>query len=165
MKRAILILMILGWLPAMVAAETQKRGDVTNLPLPRFVSLKSSEANARRGPSLSHRIDWVYKQKHMPLEIFGEYENWRRVRDAEGFGGWIHYSLLSGSRTVLITAPLQDIFAKPDPNSMVVAKFSRDVVAELGKCTLQWCQVKADGNKGWAPKDSLWGVYPHEIRE
>ena len=39
-----------------------EKGAVTNLPLPRFVSLKASKANARRGPSLSHRIDWVYKR-------------------------------------------------------------------------------------------------------
>ena len=44
-----------------LAAWAQQRGPVTNLPLPRFVSLKTNEANARRGPDLSHRIDWVYK--------------------------------------------------------------------------------------------------------
>ena len=59
-------------------------GPVTNLLIPRYVSLKANEANARRGPSLSHRIDWIFKKKGMPLEIYGEYDNWRRVRDAEG---------------------------------------------------------------------------------
>ena len=78
-----------------------ERGPVTNLLIPRYVSLKASEANARRGPSLSHRIDWVFKKKGMPLEIYGEYDNWRRVRDAEGAGGWIHYSLLSGVRSYI----------------------------------------------------------------
>ena len=83
-----------------------ERGPVTNLLMPRFVSLKASEANARRGPSLSHRIDWVFKKKGMPLEIYGEYDNWRRVRDSEGAGGWIHYSLLSGVRSIIITLSL-----------------------------------------------------------
>ncbi len=63
----------------------QERGSVTNLPIPRYVSLKASKANARRGPSLSHRIDWVFTRRHMPLEIYGEYENWRRVRDIDGY--------------------------------------------------------------------------------
>ena len=62
------------------------RGPVTNLPLPRYVSTKSTEVNVRRGPSLSHRIDWVFKRRAMPLEIIGEYGHWRRVRDRDGAG-------------------------------------------------------------------------------
>ena len=63
-------------------------GPVTNLPMPRFVSMKASEGNVRRGPSLSHRIDWVYKRRNMPLMIVGEYGHWRQVRDRDGVGGW-----------------------------------------------------------------------------
>ena len=50
-----------------MAAAQETRGPVTNLPLPRFVSLKANEGNVRRGPSLSHRIDWVFKRRDMPL--------------------------------------------------------------------------------------------------
>ena len=80
----------------------EARGQVTNLPLPRFVSLKASEGNVRRGPSLSHRIDWVYKRRDLPLRITAEHGHWRRVEDRDGMGGWVHYSLLSGTRTVLV---------------------------------------------------------------
>ena len=63
-----------------VAAATETlRGPVTNLPLPRFVSLKAAEGNVRRGPSLEHRIDWVFRHRDMPLRITGEYGHWRRV--------------------------------------------------------------------------------------
>ena len=153
----------LAVLPALAHAQT--RGEVTNLPLPRFVSIKSNEANARRGPSLSHRIDWVYTQKNLPVEIYGEYENWRRVRDFDGAGGWIHYSLLSGVRTVLITIDQQPIYRKPDDTSPMVAIISQNVIADLEECTIDWCQIEADGHKGWAPKSAMWGVYPNEIRE
>ena len=40
-----------------LAAQQGDIGPETNLPMPRFVSLKASESNVRRGPSLSHRID------------------------------------------------------------------------------------------------------------
>ena len=106
------------------------------------MSLKASEANARRGPSLSHKIDWVYKQRGVPLEIYAEYENWRRVRDYEGAGGWIHYSLLSGVRTVLITQDLTNVFRKPDENALVTARFEKNVVADLGACTKDRCEVE-----------------------
>jgi SH3-like domain-containing protein len=148
-----------------IHAEPTKKGPVTNLPMPRYVSLKAGEANARRGPSLSHKIDWVYKRRGVPLEIYAEYENWRRVRDYEGAGGWVHYSLLSGVRTVLITQDLTNVFRKPDENAIIVARFEKNVVADLGTCTKIWCEVEAGGYKGWAQKSTLWGVYPSETRE
>ena len=69
------------------AQAEEERGSVTNLPLPRFVSLKSSEVNVRRGPSLTHRIDWVYKRRDLPVEVTAEYGHWRRVRDRDGAAG------------------------------------------------------------------------------
>ena len=80
------------------------RGPVTNLPLPRYVSLKGGEGNARRGPSLSHRIDWVFRHPGMPLRVVAEFGHWRRVEDQDGAGGWVHYSLLSGVRTAISLA-------------------------------------------------------------
>lgn len=64
----------------------QDKGQVTNLPLPRFVSLKAAEGNVRRGPSLTHRIDWVFKRRDMPLQITAEHGHWRRVEDRDGLG-------------------------------------------------------------------------------
>ncbi|MDG1936008.1 MAG: SH3 domain-containing protein [Paracoccaceae bacterium] len=142
-----------------------EKGAVTNLPLPRFVSLKASKANARRGPSLSHRIDWVYKRKHMPLEIYAEYENWRRVRDIDGAGGWVHYSLLSGVRTAILKVNMQPLTNGPDENSNIVARFEKDVIAKIEKCELKWCQLTTGGYKGWVPKTSIWGVYDEELRD
>jgi SH3-like domain-containing protein len=166
MHKAILICTSMAMFFAQsILAEPAKKGPVTNLPMPRYVSLKAGEANARRGPSLSHKIDWVYKRRGVPLEIYAEYENWRRVRDYEGAGGWIHYSLLSGVRTVLITQDLTNVFRKPDENAIVVARFEKNVVADLGTCTKIWCEVEAGGYKGWAQKFALWGVYPSETRE
>ena len=78
----------------------QERGPVTNLPMPRYVSLKASKAHARRGPSLSHRIDWVFTRKNMPLEIYAEYENWRgcEISTAPEAGFIIRCSLVSAVR-------------------------------------------------------------------
>ncbi len=144
-------------------AET--RGPVTNLPMPRYVSLKTDEGNARRGPSLSHRIDWVYKRRGMPLEVTAEHGHWRRVRDRDGAGGWIHYSLLSGVRTVIVEQDLLQLRTRPEETANVSAALSLGVVARLGDCTSDWCRLTAGGYKGWAKKDTLWGVKPDEIRE
>lgn len=143
----------------------QERGKVTNLPIPRFVSIKSSEANVRRGPSLTHRIDWVFKRKDMPVQITAEHGHWRRIRDRDGQGGWVHYSLLSGVRSVIVEDDLLALRARPDPAAPEVARLEMGVIARLGDCSPDWCRLIADGYKGWSPKSALWGVDSDEIRD
>ncbi len=139
-------------------------GAVTNLPLPRFVSMKASEGNVRRGPSLSHRIDWVFKRRDMPLRITAEHGHWRRVEDRDGIGGWVHYSLLSGTRTVLVEQDMLTLHTRADPNAPVAAALELGVVARLGDCVVEWCELRSGGYKGWAPKSRVWGVAAGEIR-
>lgn len=142
-----------------------ERGPVTNLPLPRFVSIKAAEANVRRGPSLGHRIDWVFQRRHMPVEVTAEYGHWRRVRDVEGAGGWVHYSLLSGARYVLVMQPETVLRARPEPDARAVAQAEPGVVARLGECSADWCEITAENYTGWVGKSVLWGVAPGEIRD
>ena len=142
-----------------------QRGQVTNLPIPRYVSLKAKETNVRRGPSLSHKIDWVYKRENIPLEIYAEYENWRKVRDFEGLGGWIHYTLLSGIRYVLVEDKLLEMRLLPSIESQVIARVPQHNIAALDKCNIDWCKIVDDGYKGWVLKSGIWGVYENEIKE
>lgn len=141
-----------------------KRGPVTNLPIPRYVSLKAAKANVRRGPSLTHRIDWIFKRRHMPLRVTAEHGHWRRVEDREGAGGWVHYSLLSGNRFVLVTTDMLPLNLRPEPDTPIAAHLELGVVAELGKCDNDWCRISAGGYRGWASKTHIWGVGSAEIR-
>jgi SH3-like domain-containing protein len=150
---------------AAFAQTTDKRGIITNLPLPRYVSMKSSEGNVRRGPSLTHRIDWVFTRRDMPLQITAEHGHWRRVQDRDGAGGWVHYALLSGVRTVLIEQDMMPIYSRPDPQTQIVAALEVGVVARLGTCDQNWCRVSAGGYRGWALKTQLWGVSLTELRD
>lgn len=148
-----------------LANDVEKRGPVTNLPMPRYVSMKANEGNVRRGPSLTHRIDWVFKRRDMPLEITAEHGHWRRVQDRDGAGGWVHYALLSGVRTVLVEQDMLPVYSRADSQSPIAAAFELGVVARLGDCTENWCKISAGGYRGWAKKDHLWGVKPDEVRE
>ena len=162
---AIVCVATLGGAGAGLADADATRGPVTNLPLPRFVSLKTDEGNVRRGPSLTHRIDWVFKRRSMPLQIVAEYGHWRRVQDRDGAGGWVHYALLSGARTVLVEKDMLTIHSRPDPMAPVAAAFELGVVARLGECNSDWCKITAGGYTGWADKHDLWGVDPTETRD
>jgi SH3-like domain-containing protein len=146
-------------------APPKQLGAVTKQPLPRYVSLKGGEGNARRGPGLTHRIDWVFTTKGTPLLVTAEYENWRRVEDFEGFGGWVHFTLLSVARTVLITQDMAQFHTLPDPISPVAFQAERGVLGRVIECHLDWCRINADGQRGWAPKAVMWGVDSEEMIE
>lgn len=141
------------------------RGPITNLPLPRYVSLKGNVGNARRGPGVTHRIDWVFTHAGMPLRVTAEHENWRRVEDAEGVGGWVHYILLSGVRTALVTADMAEFHASADAGSEVIFKAEAGVIGRILECVPDWCRLSVEGDKGWLPKQAMWGADPGEIIE
>lgn len=161
--RAMTGALVLGMLASTAAAQAV--GPVTNLPLPRYVSMKASEGNVRRGPSLTHRIDWVFKRRDMPLQITAEHGHWRRVEDRDGAGGWVHYALLSGVRTVIVEQDMLPIHTRPDPQTPIVAALELGVVARLGDCIPDWCRITAGGYRGWARTAKLWGVVPGELRD
>jgi len=163
LRNSILCTAVAVFLAGGVAAS--ERGSVTNLPIPRFVSLKASEGNVRRGPSRSHRVDWVFKRRNMPLKVTGEFGHWRRVLDRDGAGGWVHYSLLSGIRTVIIEQDMLPLLMKPDPSATVNANAELGVIARLGECAGTWCRITADRQRGWVPREAVWGVTPDEVRE
>lgn len=139
------------------AAETRV-GSETSLPLPRFVSMKAEEGNVRRGPSTAHRIDWVFQRRHMPVQIVAEHGHWRRVVDRDGAGGWMHYSLLSGNRTVIVTRDLAPLHKKPSGEAKIEAYAEYGVVAELEECSAGWCEVTVSGQSGWTQTGNLWGL-------
>ena len=149
--------------PADFAAVAPGIGPETNLPLPRFVSLKTDEGNVRRGPSLSHRIDWVFTREDMPLQVTAEYGHWRRVIDREGLGGWVHYSLLSGTRTVIVDQDMLPLLTRPEPDANVNALLELGVIARLHECEPDWCRISAGGYRGWVRKTAVWGVGPDEV--
>jgi SH3-like domain-containing protein len=147
---------------ARISAVDARVGPVTGFPLPRYVSIKASEANARRGPSRSHRIDWVFQRRNMPVMIVAEHGHWRRVVDRDGVGGWVHYTLLSGERTAIVEAERLPLYQRPDRASMVRAEAERGVIGGLRECRADWCEMEAGGFRGWVEARALWGVEPGE---
>ncbi len=162
---SVLFLLVATSVPVQAEENAQETGPVTGLPIPRYVSLKANEANVRRGPSTSHRIDWVFSRRDMPLQVVAEYENWRRVVDRDGIGGWVHYIMLSGVRTAIVETDMQPIYSRPDPDSPQEAILEASVVARIDECTIDWCRLRTGGYRGWAPKEALWGVGPDEVLE
>lgn len=159
------VMAILLALPLTTPVLARDKGPITNLPLPRYVSLKAAEGNVRRGPSLTHRIDWVFKRRDMPLRITAEHGHWRRVEDRDGMGGWVHYSLLSGVRTVIVEQDMLTLRTHPVNDAPVTAALEVGVIARLGECGPEWCKLSSAGYRGWALKNRLWGISVDELRD
>lgn len=154
------------FLSAMVGAsvaEERRVGPETGFLLPRYVSMAVSEGNVRRGPSRSHRIDWVFTRRDMPLVIVAEHEHWRRVVDRDGQGGWMHYTLLSGVRTAIVERDMLELRSRPEAEAPVRAMAALGVVGRLDRCESGWCLFIADGYRGWVAQDALWGTDPGEV--
>jgi SH3-like domain-containing protein len=141
-------------------------GTASGLRLPRFVSLKADKVNMHVGPAKTYEVKWRYQRAGLPVEITGEYENWRRIRDSDGTEGWVYHSLLSGRRTGVVTLRSKDellpLRGKPNPESAVIAQLEAGVLGNVKRCAGGWCRLVGEGFDGWLPQEKLWGVYPNE---
>ncbi|MEM9099583.1 MAG: SH3 domain-containing protein [Pseudomonadota bacterium] len=141
-----------------LADEVLRVGPVTNLPLPRYVSLRSAEINVRRGPGLNYPKDWVFQRAGLPVQVIAEHGDWRRIQDSDEAGGWVYHALISGRRTVLITAPKILLRQTPIETGRPMAELHQGVIARLRSCKNGWCEVSVDTVTGWAPGHAIWGV-------
>ena len=146
------------------ASETEiEIGSVTKLPIPRYVSLRSSKINVRRGPGLDYRKDWVFRRAGWPVKVVEEYGDWRRIVDKDEAGGWVFHAMLTGRRTVLITGDTVFFRKKPRVTAEAIAGAERGVIARLRECQTDWCEVEQEGHRGWVPKTDIWGVEDDEV--
>ena len=140
-----------------------KKGIVTGLEIPRFVSLKSNDANLRVGPSVNYPIKIKYLKKNMPIEIIDEFDVWRKTRDYENNIGWLHKSLIKGDRFILTgitTDNAINIFDRP--NGKILGIVKKNNILQLKRCLLTWCYILHEEINGWVNKNSVWGIYANE---
>jgi SH3-like domain-containing protein len=158
-KAALALLLVLGLVPSVASAQ-----EGSGLPLPRFVSLRAPEANMRTGPGEQYPIKWTYRRPGLPLEVVKEYHHWRRVRDWQGAEGWMHSSMLTGKRSIIVTGEVRTLRAKPDGSSAAIARIEGKVVGRLLRCpkTGAWCRIEIEKVQGWLKRGEIWGVYEEE---
>ena len=137
----------------------------TGLPVPRFVSLRSAEVNVRTGPGTRYPVEWVFVKRDIPVEITAEFDTWRRIRDWEGTEGWVHQSMLSGKRAMVVLGDVRTLRRTAGENAGGLARVEPGVAGKLLHCQTNWCEVNVGGYRGWLQKSEFWGVYPTETVE
>ena len=139
-------------------------GKETGLEIPRYVSLKSNDANIRVGPSKNYPIEIKFIKKNYPLKILEEYEDWRKVEDFQKNFGWIHKSLISGTRTgIILSNEKKTIKLLNTLNGNVIGEIGRGNIVYLEKCKIDWCLVSFGNYRGWIDKKNIWGIKEKEI--
>ena len=140
-----------------------------NINLPRYASLSSNEVNMRAGPGKQYPIKWVYQRKGYPIEIIREYDIWYKIRDIEGYSGWIYKGLISSKRMALVTIPPSTerqttyLYRKTSTQSDQIALLENGAQVAIDSCNGPWCEISSQGIKGWIPRKLLWGIYEHEV--
>jgi SH3-like domain-containing protein len=149
--------------PAAVAPAVPGAGRSTGLPMPRFVSLGADRVNLRYGPGREYPISWVLARKGLPVEIVAEFDTWRKVKLHDDDEGWVHASLLSSRRKILVTQAVRELRRTPDDGARVVLRAEPGVVGDLVDCEEAWCRVDIQGRRGWLRRDAFWGILPDEM--
>ena len=139
-------------------------GKETGLEIPRYVSLKSDDANIRVGPSKNYPIEIKYIKKNYPLKVLEEYEDWRKVVDFKNNIGWIHKSLISGIRTgIVLSNDNKTIKLLNTLEGNIIGEIGKGNIVFLKKCKIDWCLVSSGNYKGWIDKKYIWGIKEKEI--
>lgn len=141
-------------------AAPADRPTPSGLPVPRYVSLKFDEVNARSGPGDDHKLLWVYHVRGLPVQVVAENSEWRRICDPERGMAWVHKRTTDGRRMVIRmqAAPLP-LHRSPKTESHVIALLNARAMAILVRCDKAgWCKLRVDGANGWAPAADVWGT-------
>jgi SH3-like domain-containing protein len=156
----VLVLVCLTWVaePAFPQA-----GRSTGLPLPRFVSLAAERVNVRFGPGKQYPVNWTFARKGLPVEIIEEFDTWRKIRDHDGEEGWVHSSLLSSRRTIMVIGEVRALRRTPSTEAREVLRAEPGVIGDLFDCEETWCRVEIEGRRGWLQRSEFWGTRPGEI--
>ena len=157
--RAIALAVGAGLAAGAGATMPDGRPTPTGLEVPRWVSLKASEARARQGPGLDYRILWEYRAAGLPVQVIAETREWRKICDPEGGVAWIHRSVASGRRGAFNATETEvPIRARPDEDAAIKARFIGRSLVSLDDCEDGWCRVRAQKLRGWVRADSVFGA-------
>ena len=121
-----------------------------------FLMLKNNKVNVRYGPSFDYPIKYIYKKKQLPVRLIDKKENFRRIIDHKQNSGWIHWTQLTKSKS-LITTSGKILFKNPTKYSKPLARLDTGRLLLIQKCEKKWCNVKTDQFSGWIDKNNVWG--------
>ena len=124
----------------------------------KFLSLKKNKTNVRYGPGLDYPIKYIYRKANLPVKQIDKKENWRRVMFLDNNSGWIHWSQLKSSNSI-ITLKEKILFKNPSNFSEPFVRLEKGRLLIIKKCESGWCNVTTDNYTGWIKVGDIWGSF------
>ena len=122
----------------------------------KFLSLKKNKTNVRYGPGLDYPIKYIYRKTNLPVKQIDKKENWRRVIFLDNNSGWIHWSQLKSSNSI-IAIEEKILFEKPSNFSKPLARLEKGRLLVIKKCENTWCKITTEDYTGWVKIKNVWG--------
>ena len=122
----------------------------------KFLSLKKNKTNVRYGPGIDYPIKYIYRKVNLPVKQIDKKENWRRVIFLDNNSGWIHWSQLMPSNSI-IAIEEKILFKKPSNLSEPLARLEKGRLLVIKKCEDEWCNIITDDYTGWIKIKNIWG--------
>jgi SH3-like domain-containing protein len=133
-----------------------------------FMSLRTDEANGRRGPDGKQPVVWKYRVRGLPVKTLARSREFHWIEDPAGDRVWMHESQVASTRTVYVLGQGKDgkttvpLLSAPRAERKIVAQLERGVVARVLQCETDWRRVELIGKKGkakqgWIKADLVWG--------
>ena len=98
------------------------------------------------------------------MEVIAEFEAWRKIRDWQGTEGWVHQSMLTGRRMMVVMGQARSLRSSDAESADPVAVVEGGVLGRIVQCprNRDYCRVEIDKMQGWLRRDEMWGVYKGE---
>ena len=122
----------------------------------KFLSLKKNKTNVRYGPGLDYPIKYIYRKVNLPVRQIDKKENWRRVMFLDNNSGWIHWSQLKPSNSI-IAIEEKILFKKPSVFSEPFVRLEKGRLLVIKKCEEDWCNITTGNYVGWIKVRNTWG--------
>ena len=122
----------------------------------KFLSLKKNKTNVRYGPGIDYPIKYIYRKVNLPVKQIDKKENWRRVIFLDNNSGWIHWSQLMPSNSI-IAIEEKILFKKPSNLSEPLARLEKGRLLVIKKCEDEWCNIITGNYSGWIKSNNTWG--------
>jgi SH3-like domain-containing protein len=120
--------------------------------------VNSTRANIRKGPGSGHEIIWQ-AFNNTPLKILKKTNRWYSVVDYGGYTGWVHSSLVSARKCVIVKSKTAYIHLKPSPYSYVEWETDEGFPFRVLKTDGDWVKVRGYKNTfGWIYISDIWGI-------
>jgi SH3-like domain-containing protein len=135
--------------------------------VPYYMSIKGDNVNARVGPGGNYKVRYIYMVRGLPVIVVAKYDTWYKVIDPDREECWIHKSMLSSRRCVIVTNTTGTrIHERSNDSSAVIAYAKKSVVMELVRIRGNWCEVNVThaGNRvhGWVNRATVFGITDSE---